>query len=104
MPNMVKVADVKEIKTGESRMVTVAGKSIALFNVGGQFYAIDDACTHKSGPLSEGEVDGTTVTCPWHGAQFDLQTGKALTAPAFKGVTSYRVEVEGSDIKVELPS
>ena len=83
-------------------MVGVGGKHIALFNIGGSYYAIDDTCTHRGGPLSEGAVRGTTVTCPWHGAQYDLKTGGVLTRPAPQGVASYKVVVEGDDIGIEL--
>jgi Rieske Fe-S protein len=59
-------------------------------------------CTHRGGPLSEGDVQGTRVTCPWHGADFDLKTGALLGPPAQKGVPSYKVVVEGDDIKIEV--
>jgi nitrite reductase/ring-hydroxylating ferredoxin subunit len=75
---------------------------VALFNVEGTYYAIGDTCTHRGGPLSEGDVQGTKVTCPWHGAHFDLKTGAVLGPPAQKGVPSYKVTVEGDDIKVEV--
>ena len=63
---------------------------------------VGDTCTHRGGPLSEGDVQGTRVTCPWHGADFDLKTGAVLRPPAQKGVPSYKVVVEGDDIKVEV--
>ena len=66
------------------------------------FYAIDDTCTHRGGPLSEGMVMGAEVTCPWHGAVFDVTSGAVLGAPAPRGVARYAVRVEGEDIKVEL--
>lgn len=102
MGEFVKVARTDEIAPGEGKMVAVNGKKIALFNVGGAFYAIDDTCAHRGGPLSQGEVQGTTVTCPWHGAQYDLQTGNVLSPPAPQGVRNYKVVVEGDDIKIEV--
>ena len=75
-----------------------AGKKIALFNVDGTFYAIDETCTHRGGPLSEGMLMGIEVTCPWHGAVFDVRTGSVLGPPAPKGVARYNVRVEGDDI------
>jgi nitrite reductase/ring-hydroxylating ferredoxin subunit len=81
---------------------TIEGQKIALFNVEGTYYAVGDTCTHRGGPLSEGDVQGTRVTCPWHGADFDLKTGAVLGPPAQKGVPSYKVVVEGDDIKVEV--
>jgi nitrite reductase/ring-hydroxylating ferredoxin subunit len=83
-------------------MIEVGGKKIALFNVEGSFYAIDDTCTHRGGPLSEGSLDGKEVTCPWHGAIYDVITGEVLSPPAPKGVARYNVRVEGTDIEVEV--
>ena len=83
-------------------MVGVGGKHIALFNIGGSYYAIDDTCTHRGGPLSEGAVRGTTVTCPWHGAQYDLKSGGVLGPPVPQGVASYKVVVEDDDVRIEL--
>ncbi len=103
MANLIKIAEIKDVPLGRSCAFTVEGQRIALFNIEGTFYAIGDTCTHNGGPLSEGEVQGTTVTCPWHGADFDVKTGAVLGPPAFEGVPSYRVVVEGNDIKVELP-
>jgi nitrite reductase/ring-hydroxylating ferredoxin subunit len=81
----------------------VAGKKIALFNLDGSFYAIDDACTHEGGPLSEGQVlSGGEVMCPWHGAVYSIKTGAVLGPPAPRGVASYAVRVEGSDVLVEI--
>ena len=67
MTQFIKVASTADLAPGEARSVEVAGKKIALFNLEGSFYAIDDTCTHRGGPLSEGEVSGEEVTCPWHG-------------------------------------
>jgi len=103
MAELVTVAKTSEIGAGQAKAVDVKGQTVALFNVGGTFYAIEDTCTHVGGPLSEGEVQGTAVTCPWHGAQFDVTSGKVLGPPAAEGVKSYPVRVEGDEIKVELP-
>ena len=102
MPDFVKVARIEEVPVGTARMVEVNGKEIALFNVGGSFHAIDNTCTHVGGPLSEGEIDGAEVTCPWHGAMFDVTTGQVLGPPAASNVTRYNVRVDGSDIEVEV--
>ena len=96
------VAKSSEVSIGKAIAVDVAGKRIALFNINGKFFAIDDECTHASGPLSEGEIDGNTVTCPWHGATFDVSSGLATGAPAFEGVKSYKITVEGENISIEL--
>src|SRR5881296_4020913 len=104
MARLVKVADTTRLPPGKSTAVEIDGNRIAVFNVGGTFYAIDDTCPHAGGPLSEGKVDGGKVVCPWHDAEFDLNTGDVLAPPAFEGVKSYQVVVEGNDVKVELKS
>jgi nitrite reductase (NADH) small subunit len=102
MGKFVKVATTGVLAPGEGKLVDAAGKKIALFNVDGTFYAIDETCTHRGGPLSEGMLMGTEVTCPWHGAVFDVRTGSVLAPPAPRDVARYNVRVEGEDIEVEL--
>ena len=102
MAGFVKVARTDEIAPGQGKMVEVSGKKIALFNVEGSFHAIDDTCTHRGGSLSEGILEGEQVTCPWHGAVFDVRTGEVLSPPAPKGVSRYDVRVEGDDVEVEI--
>ncbi len=102
MAERVTVAKTTDGAPGQAKTVEVKGKTIAVFNVKGQYYAIDDTCTHVGGPLSEGTVEGTTVTCPWHGAQFDVASGQVLGPPAGAGVCSYRVQVQGEDLVLEL--
>src|SRR5881628_2918512 len=102
MAGFVKVAKMAEIAPGQARMVEVNDKEIALFNVDGSFYAIDNACTHVGGPLSEGELDGPRVTCGWHGSIFNVTTGEVLGPPAARGVTRYNTRVEVDDVEVEV--
>ena len=102
MAKLIKVAETKDLPPGKAAAFEVEGMRIAVFNVDGSYYAIDDTCTHDGGPLCEGEVNGFKVTCPWHGADFDLKSGAVLSAPAFDDVKCYKVVVEGSDIKVEV--
>ena len=102
MAGFVKVAKSDEIQSDQGKMVEVDGKKIALFNVDGAFYAIDDTCTHRGGPLSEGKLNGREVTCPWHGAVFDVTTAGVLRPPAPRGVSRSNVRVEGGDIEVEI--
>ena len=102
MPEFVRVAKTENIPAGQARMVEVNGKEIALFNAAGSFHAIDNTCTHVGGPLCEGELEGIEVTCPWHGAVFDVTTGQMLGPPAPESVARYSVRVEGSDIEVEV--
>ena len=97
-----KVATIKEIPSGQAKKVTAGSRQIALFNVEGTFYAIDDTCTHRGGPLSEGELEGKEITCPWHGARFDVSTGTHLSPPAPGDVASYKVQVVGEDVQVDV--
>jgi len=101
MGTLVKVAEKKDLPAGSAIAVDVNGKKIAIFNVKGQYYAIDDTCTHAGGSLSEGDVAETVVTCPWHGATFDITNGEVLGDPAPEGVKNYKVHLEGEDIKIE---
>ena len=102
MPKEIEVAKVSEIPPGNAKQVEVDGEPVALFNVDGQFFAIHDTCTHAQASLSEGSVEGGVVTCPWHGAQFDLKTGKNLTMPAPMPVQTYQLKIEGDVIKIVL--
>ena len=102
MAGFLKAARTEDIPVVQGKMVGVGGKHIALFNIQGTYYAIDDTCTHKGGPLSEGQVTGSKVTCPWHGATFDVITGEALGPPAPIGVFRYNVRVVGDDIEIEV--
>ncbi len=102
MPQLVKVAQTSELAPGEGKTVDVEGQNIALFNVDGTFCAIDNTCTHVGGPLGEGDIDGDIVTCPWHGAGFNVKTGAVTNPPAGRDVRSFPVKVEGGDVLVEL--
>ena len=97
-----KVAERSSLTPERPLCVEVAGRAIAIFDVGGACRAVDDECTHAGGNLSEGEVDGGVVTCPWHGARFDLATGAVLSGPAGRAVKSYPVRIEGSAIWLEV--
>jgi nitrite reductase/ring-hydroxylating ferredoxin subunit len=97
-----KVANLSQLPPGQGKQVTVNGKNIALFNVSGTIYAIDDTCPHRGGPLSEGELNGTHVTCPWHAADFDVTTGQHLCPPARSDVAAHKVQVTGDEILVEV--
>ena len=99
---LVTVINKNELSEGKGICTVVDSKNIAVFQLDGKYFAVDDECTHAGGSLSEGEISGTTVTCPLHGATFDVTTGAVLSAPAFEGVKSYKVVVEGNEIKIEL--
>jgi 3-phenylpropionate/trans-cinnamate dioxygenase ferredoxin subunit len=102
MAEYVKAASTNQLTPGQARLVNIKGKEIALFNIEGTFFALENACTHEEGPLAEGDIEGHEVTCPWHGARFDVRTGQVLCAPAFEDVARYNVRVIGSDIEVEV--
>ena len=74
---------------------------IVVINVDGEFYAVEDVCTHDGGPLGEGKLEGCQLVCPRHGARFDVRTGAALTMPAFEPAPTYEVRVEGDDVLME---
>ncbi len=102
MPKTVKIAQTSELSPGKGKVVEADGRSIALFNVEGTFYAIDNTCAHRGGSLGEGELNGDTVTCPLHGANFNVKTGEVTGPPAGTGVRSFAVKVEAGDVLVEL--
>ncbi len=98
----VKVARVSQVASGTGTVVSAEGRAIALFNVGGTFYAIANECTHVGGPLGKGRLEGTTVTCPLHGSQFDVTSGQVEHGPARRPVATYTVRVEGDDVFVQV--
>ncbi|MEE9265354.1 MAG: non-heme iron oxygenase ferredoxin subunit [Gammaproteobacteria bacterium] len=102
MADFVRVAKTTDIAPGESHLVEANGKRVAVFNCDGEFFAVDDGCTHRGGPLSDGELSGHTVTCPWHGASFDVRTGEVTGWPARKSVGCYSVRLRGDDIEIEV--
>ena len=103
MSRLVKVAALSALPPGTGRQLQVEDRVVAVFNVGGAIHAIDGSCTHRGGPLGEGRLDGSVVTCPWHGARFDVTTGAVLGPPAPRDARVYKVSVDGDAILVELP-
>jgi nitrite reductase/ring-hydroxylating ferredoxin subunit len=102
MSQRTRVAGVGEIADGQGRVVDVAGRTLALFNVGGTFYAIDNSCPHRGGPLGEGDVEDGIVVCPWHAWRWDVRSGRNANNPAVT-VACYPVSVEGGGVFVEVP-
>ncbi len=98
----IAVAKLNDIEPGKSVCVQVEKKRIAIFNVDGKFYALDDYCPHKGAPMSTGYLGVTDVTCPWHGASFDLATGKGLAGPCGGGIESYPVRITGDDLELQV--
>jgi len=97
----VRTVKVDEVPPGSVREVVVEGKAIALANIDGSFYAINNTCLHRGGPLAEGPLEGKIVTCPWHGWQYDMTTGKVVQNPAV-GVDCYPTEVRGQDVFIDV--
>ena len=100
MSEFVEIAKKSDVAEGAGKLVEVDGKKIALFNVGGEISAIDNTCTHQGGPLCDGQLDGSIVTCPWHGWQYDVKTGVSPVNPAAK-VNKYNIKVEGDSVLLE---
>jgi nitrite reductase (NADH) small subunit len=98
----VKVTEISQVPPGTGKAVQAGAKQVAIFNVGGTFYALDSLCTHRHGPLAEGALEGTIVTCPWHGSKFDVTSGQVVKGPASLPVSAYPVRVEGTDVLVEI--
>lgn len=95
------VADVSEIPAGHGRVLEVAGRQLAVFNLEGRFYAMDNTCPHRGGPLGDGIVVGNVVTCPWHGWQFDCTNGRSMRNPTVC-VPTFPTSVDGTTIFVEV--
>ncbi len=94
----VKVGQKDDFSLGAVKKVNVGGEDVLVANVDGQLYAIASSCTHQGGPLDEGELEGTVVTCPWHGGQFDVTTGKVLEPPPRADEPSFEVKIQGTDV------
>jgi nitrite reductase/ring-hydroxylating ferredoxin subunit len=101
MANRIKVANASDVPAGEARVLEASGKPIALCNVGGTFYAVDNACLHRGGPVGDGELDDTVLTCPWHGWRWDVRTGANTNNPAVK-LACYPVTVEAGAVYLEI--
>ena len=100
MAEFVTVAKTSEIEPGQMILVEVDDEDVAVANVNGEYYAFGAECPHAGGPLEEGDVEGNIVVCPWHGAEFDMTTGKALTMPASDSISTYQVRVDGEEIQL----
>lgn len=87
-----------DFPVGSLKKVVFSGEDVLVANVGGKLYAMTNTCTHRGGPLDEGELEGSTVTCPWHGGQFDATTGKVVGPPLVKDEVPFDVRVEGTDV------
>ncbi len=101
MAEEVTVARVDEIPSGSSMVVDVANRTLAVFNVDGNFYVIDNTCLHRGGPLGEGFLEGTVVTCPWHGWEYDVTTGEYTINPVLN-IDTYRARVRDGEVRIEI--
>ncbi len=101
MPSYRPACRADEVASGEGRLVEIDGRAIALFNVGGAFHAIEDTCLHAGGPLHEGTLHGTTVTCPWHEWRFDVSSGKCELNPMVR-LGCFPVRVRGGVVEIEV--
>lgn len=101
--SFVEIALESDVSNGERLFVEIDGLAIVVFNIAGQLFAIGDVCTHDNGPLGDGLLDGYTVVCPRHGAEFDIRTGKALTLPAVVDIPAYPVRVVEGKVEVGIP-
>ncbi|HEV2299012.1 MAG TPA: Rieske 2Fe-2S domain-containing protein [Candidatus Acidoferrales bacterium] len=90
-----------DIPPGQIREIRLNGTSVAIANLDGKFFAINSVCLHHGGPLGDGELEGNVVTCPWHGWQYDVTTGKLVQQPT-DGVQCYAVELRGEDVFVDV--
>ncbi len=101
MAEFVTVANKDELKPGECKVVEVKGRTLALYNVDGTYFATDNTCLHRGGPLGEGDLDGNIITCPWHGWQYDVTTGENTFDPNTK-VQKFEVQVAGEQVQVKI--
>ena len=99
----LEIAPASELLNGERLFIEVEGKSIVIFNIADQFFAIADICTHDDGPLGDGDLEGYNIVCPRHGGEFDVRTGKAVQLPVVVDVPAYPVRVVDGMIQVGIP-
>jgi 3-phenylpropionate/trans-cinnamate dioxygenase ferredoxin component len=103
MVGWLDVAGIDELAPGSRRVVDVDGVAVAVFNLGGEYFAIQDICTHDGGELANGKLEGDVIICPRHGARFSVRTGAVLGPPAYEDVRTYTVRVAEGRVQVMLP-
>ena len=100
MSDWVTVAGANEIAPGQWRVADVDGTAVVVFNLDGEYYALEDVCTHDGGQLTGGHIEGDQIVCPRHGAHFCIRTGEALTAPAYEATAKFPVRIENGEVQV----
>ncbi len=103
MAGWIAVSRADEFAAGQVKVVQAGARRVAVCNVDGAFYAIDDICTHDGGSLDQGELDGVEIECPRHGARFDVTSGRATCMPAVVPVKTYPVRIEGGEVQIDVP-
>ena len=99
----VEIAPTSELPNGERLFVEIEARPLVIFNIAGQFFSIGDVCSHDDGPVGEGDIEGFNITCPRHGAEFDIRTGKVMQMPAVVDIPAYPVRVVDGMIQVGIP-
>jgi 3-phenylpropionate/trans-cinnamate dioxygenase ferredoxin component len=102
MSDFVRVCKTTDILDPGKTTFEVDERFVVVFHLDGEFYALDDACTHDGGPLGDGDIDGFQIICPRHGAHFDIRTGQAMTMPAVHSTPSHEVRIDGEDVLVRI--
>ncbi len=102
MAEWIDVCAASNLKPGERKIVSTDVAEIAVFNLDGELYAIEDICTHDGGELASGRRDGDQIICPRHGARFCIRNGKALTPPAYEDVETFPVRIDQGRIQIDI--
>ena len=97
-----KIGNISEVPPGSAKVYEVGDRAVAVCNVGGELYAIDDVCTHDEGSLDQGELEGYEIECPRHGARFDVRSGEVKALPAVLPIDTFKVRLQGEDIEIEV--
>ena len=102
--SFTKIGKLSEFEPGKGTVTKVGDKSILVLNVGDKYFAVDEACPHSRGPLSDGLIDqdNLTITCTWHGAKFSLESGAGISGPCLNGVRCYQTQVSGDDLEIQV--
>lgn len=101
--DFVSIGSIDSVNTGERVFVTIDDRSIVVFGIAGEIFAIADICSHDDGPIGDGEIAEYEISCPRHGAKFDIRTGKAITLPAIIDIPAYPVRIRNGEIEIGIP-